>query len=101
MSEIRRVGPPREVAQISEELCRFTVCLNAAPSGEWLRRFHATAEWGECADRPLNQVGERAIVFECAEEDVFGWVRCLDARIAQANAGQRERLPDRPGHKAA
>ncbi|MFB3819330.1 MAG: hypothetical protein ACE147_16845 [Candidatus Methylomirabilales bacterium] len=101
MSEIRRVGPPRELAQVSEDLYRFEVLLSAAPSDGWLRVFRATAELPGCEDRELSHVERDRLVFECAEEDVFAWTRCLDARIQHTNEKHRECLRERQPPRAA
>ena len=84
MIAIKRIGPPTPIAVRGTEY-ELSVPLNAAPSRDWRRAFHAPAEWTEPRHPSRITVKDRALTFTSVHPQVTLWIRLIDEWIDAAN----------------
>jgi hypothetical protein len=84
MSPIKRIGPPTPLAVRGTEY-ELSVPLNAAPSRDWRRAFHAPTEWTEPRHPSRITVKDRTLTFTSVHPQVTLWIRLIDEWIDAAN----------------
>ena len=89
MNEIKRIGPPVPIVARGAEF-DLSVALNATPSFEWRRTFHAPEEWKEPCHPSRITVKDRALLFTSEEALVPLWIEQIDRWIAAANQKHSE-----------
>lgn len=90
MEPIKRIGPPIPRGMRGGEY-DLSVPLNAMPSAQWRRAFHAPEHWEEPYHPSRVKVKDRELLFSSEESRVRVWIQQIDAWIAAANDACAER----------
>lgn len=84
MDPIKRIGPPTPIDVRGTEY-DLSVPLNATPSADWRRTFHAPDEWKDPCHPSRIRVKDRSLLFTSEEAQVGLWIQLIDEWISAAN----------------
>lgn len=84
MEPIKRIGPPTPQGMRGGEYA-LSMPLNAMPSAQWRRAFHAPERWEEPYHPSRVTVKGRELLFASEESRVRQWIQLIDGWIAAAN----------------